>query len=437
MKILQTISLAALAVLTGSAAAQLSLTSAVDLAVARSPRVKAAQDDVNKSRAILTETKDVYIPNISVGAAIGDSFGYSTQPPTLFTFNSQSLVYNGSQRDFIRSAQDGLNAAGFALTDARETVAEDTALSFLALAHDSDREAVLRQESVYAGRLVDIASTRLDAGRDSALDLNAARLSAAQIHLSLLHAEAETKEDRAHLAVLIGVPASTLKLGPALPSTFPARTPITQSAMSPAVSAAFAAADAKQAQARGDARYVYHPQISLAVQYSLYATFSDSFKQLQSFNPNVPIGANNEAFGLLVTIPLFDKFRRAKAIESAADASRALHDAQNTEQLFLDGQDKLDRSVEELRARAEVAMLEQQRAQLQLDALLVELNAPPVEGHAALTPKDEQTGRIAEREKYLAVLDTNFQLNQAQIKLLRQTFQLESWLITSSALTTP
>ncbi len=44
-----------------------------------------------------------------------------------------------------------------------------------------------------------------------------------------------------------------------------------------------------------------------------------------------------------------------------------------------------------------------------------------------MSPKDEQTDRIAERDKYLAVLDANFQLRQTEIQLLRQSGELESW----------
>jgi hypothetical protein len=45
-----------------------------------------------------------------------------------------------------------------------------------------------------------------------------------------------------------------------------------------------------------------------------------------------------------------------------------------------------------------------------------------------MTPKDEQTSRIAEREKFLAVLNANFELQQAQINLMRETGDLESWI---------
>jgi hypothetical protein len=45
-----------------------------------------------------------------------------------------------------------------------------------------------------------------------------------------------------------------------------------------------------------------------------------------------------------------------------------------------------------------------------------------------MTPADEQNARIGEREKYLGVLDADYQLRQAEIHLLRQTGQLIQWL---------
>ena len=45
-----------------------------------------------------------------------------------------------------------------------------------------------------------------------------------------------------------------------------------------------------------------------------------------------------------------------------------------------------------------------------------------------ITPKEEQNGHISEREKFLTLLDARFQVQQAQINLLRQTGGLERWL---------
>jgi hypothetical protein len=45
-----------------------------------------------------------------------------------------------------------------------------------------------------------------------------------------------------------------------------------------------------------------------------------------------------------------------------------------------------------------------------------------------MTPKDEQTARIAEREKFVALLNANFEAQQAQIGLMRAAGELEAWI---------
>ena len=60
--------------LTGSFAAahaQISLTSAVDLALKNSPQVKMAEDNLTHARASRDEAHDVYIPTISASSGIG------------------------------------------------------------------------------------------------------------------------------------------------------------------------------------------------------------------------------------------------------------------------------------------------------------------------------------------------------------------------------
>ena len=45
-----------------------------------------------------------------------------------------------------------------------------------------------------------------------------------------------------------------------------------------------------------------------------------------------------------------------------------------------------------------------------------------------MTPKDEQNARLQERARAIDLLEAEFQLNQAQVSLLRQTGQLDGWL---------
>ncbi len=413
--------------LAASAHAQVSLSTAISLALTHSPKLRIAQSDVDKARASLAQAHDVYVPTVSVGVGAGGyAWGYSPNPPSLFTFTAQSLVFNYSQRDYIRAGQFGLNASELILQDARQGVIEDTALSFLALQHDQQREGVLRQENDVSQRLVEIVEDRVTAGRDTAIDLTTAQLTAAQIRLATHRAEDDTATDRDHLALLMGMnPTPSLTADgplPPPPKATPPAPALTVDA-SPAVAAAFATAASKEEIARGDHRYLLRPQLSFGAQYNRYAQFTESFGTLGN------VGANEGALGIELQIPLFDKVHKDKAEESTAEAVHARAQADDAQRTSLDGQLKLRHSLEVLKLQADVAGLEQQLAQQQLDALTLQLNTSPASPNGpALSPKDEQTSRIAVAQKQLALIDADYQLHEAQIQLLRQTGQLEAWL---------
>ncbi len=432
-------SLAAVALLCGAGglSAQVSLTSAIDLAIRNSPRVKSSQADVAKARAILGEAKDVYIPTVSAGAALGQAYGYSPYPPTLFILNASSLVYSASQRSYIRSADSGVDAALKALADMRENVAEEAALAFIAVDHDQQREEVLRQQAAYSAHLLQIVQDRFDAGQDSRIDLTSAKLADARLRLAVLHASDDTATDRERLARLIGVSPNSLRAEGGFPKTpvSPASTASGGPYANAAVASAFANANAKKLQAIGDSRFLYRPQITFVAQFNRYATFTNTFKSLQ--NTYGGLSADDEAFGVRIDIPILDRLRKSKAVESMADANKALHDAEFAQMGVLDAQSRLTHSIETLEAQAEVASLDQDLAQQQLEIVQLQLQSASAAAQP-MTPKDEQNSRIAEREKYLAVIDNAFQLHQAEVSLLRQTGRLEQWvLLTGLNTTTP
>ena len=418
------------------ARAQISLTTAVDLALHSNPRVQGAQADVDKARAQLSEMHDVYVPAINAGAGIGQAYGYLPSPPTLFTVNAGSVVYNAAQTFYTRSARAGLNAAQLALEDVRETVALDTALAFVAAGHDQQREQAIRQQAGFADTLVTIVQERVDAGQDTQIGLTQARLTAAQLRLGTLRAEDDTANDREHLARLMGIPADALRVDdnfPETPVSLDAPSAPAQGYANPAVASAFANAEAKQQQAKGDARFRFWPQINSVIQYNRYATFTNSFKDLENIykgnNGLTLLTSNEAAFGVVIQLPFFDAARSARARETASDAAKALHDAQNAQIDALDGQTRARHTIAELKEQADVAAFEQQLAQQQLDVLLVQLqNGTGDANSAPMTPKDEQKARINEREKYLGVIDAGFQWRQAEIQLLRQTGKLLDWL---------
>jgi outer membrane protein TolC len=408
--------------------AQISFATAVTLALKSNPKVLTAQADVDKALATLQQLRDAYIPNIVGGSGIGPpSYGFPLGQPSIFNITSTSLVFSYSQHDYIRAAQAALDATRLNLKDIREGVAEDTAITYLALDRDLQRQAALQQQQGFADHLVSIVQERLDVGQDMPIDLTTSRLTAAQIRLARLRAEDETATDQAHLARLIGLPAQALGTTsgsvPAFPATSSDLTDTATPLTSPAVESAYAVARSKRQTAFGDARYLWRPQVYFSGQYSRFAKYTNIQDYYFRFQQN------NAAVGVQITIPLYDVAHRAKERESAAEATRAQHEADSIRDQFLDSRLRARHTAAELSARSEIASLDQQLARQQLDVMLVQLKTGT--GNLSgpqMSPKDEQTARIAERDKFVTLLNANFEAQQAAIGLLRTSGELEAWI---------
>jgi len=409
------------------AVGQISFTSAIGLALKNSPKVMMAQADVDKARASLAQLQDAYIPNLVGGSGIGPpSYGFPLGQPSIYNVTSQSLVFSYAQRDYIRAAKITLEATTLSLKDVREAVAEDAAITYLALDRDLRRQAALQEQQSFADRLVAIVQDRMDAGQDTAIDLTTARLSAAQIRLARLRADDETIADQTHLARLLGLPPRGLGTASVSVPAFTPNAPTDSTGpniiTSPAVDSAYAIARSKREIAFGESRYLWKPQVTFQAQYSRFAKFNNLQDYYFRFQQN------NFAAGVQITLPFIDAQHKAKAREAVADASHAEHEADSIRDQFLDTRLRAAHTAAELSTRAEIASLDQQLAQQNLDILLIQLNSG--NGHlsgAQMTPKDEQTSRIAEREKFLAVINANFESQQAEINLMRQSGDLETW----------
>jgi outer membrane protein TolC len=430
---LLTLTLLALVPAFPSAHAQISLVSAVDLALKNNPRVRLAQADVDKSTAVLKESKDVYIPAITVGSGLGYSYGYPLGQPSVVNAQLTGAILSWSQRDYIRAARLGLQAAILSLNDARAAVEEDTVVTYLALDRDLAREQALDEELARAEQLVTIVTDRLNAGVDSQMDLTQAKLTAAQIRLAYFNAQDETTLDQLRLADLVGLPATNLSTVPdsvprlgtpaadQTPSTLPE---------SPLVQAALSTAKSKQEMAWGDGKKLYHPQIFLAGEYSLFAKFNN----YQLYFPPNTFRYNNAGIGVQISWPIFDRLLKARAQESAADAAHAFADYENARIKDREGHAQLARSTRTLAAKAEVADLQQQLASQQLASIRTQLQATAANPNAPQrTPKDQANAEIDERGKYVSMLNSRFDLQQAEVQLMRAQRNLDTWLRNAAA----
>jgi len=415
-----------------AAKAQISLSTAVDLAEKSSPNVRAAAANVRRAAGALSESKDVYIPNFVLGASPGYAYGFPLGYPSLFQANSQSLAISFSQPDYIRAARAGLNAANLSLKDTQQQVALEVALDYVELDHDLKEIAALDEEKSYADGLVQIEQQRVIAGVDSrSADLRA-ELTAAQVNAKRIHLQNDAADMQQKLAHLTGLPAEGLATVsssvPPAPS-FAADVGQDDPALrdNPGVAAAYANARARFYTSFGDARANYRPLITFGAQYSLFEKFAN---YTQYFPRNFQY--NNAAIGVVIQLPLFDAVHRAKARESAAEAARAQADADQSRNVLSEQTLTMRRATLELAAQQRVAQLQSDLAHEQLETVESELahgtgsaNAQPV------TPREAQQAHIEERERFEDSLDANFSLMKVELNLLRTTGQIMEWVRSS------
>jgi outer membrane protein TolC len=423
----------AVACMATQARAQISFTTAVDLALKNSPRVKIAEADVARARASLEEGKDVYIPTVSAASsAAGDSYGFPLGTPTILTLTAQSLVFSYSQRDYIRSASSGLKASILTLKDIQDQVAEDAAVTYLSLDRAQQQRSALAQEAAHASRLETIVNDRLEAGQDSAMELTKARRTSVQIRLQALQTDDEIASFSDHLARLIGLSGTPITaISDSIPA-LPTNASIPPSSDTPAVQAAFASARSKREQAFGDARYTWRPQVTFGAQYSRFSTYNNNYAL---YYPGIQNQPNAFGFSLSISLPMLDAGRKAKARQSAAEATHLEQEAVYDRDQVREGSLKLQHSSAELAARADLASIDQTLSQQQLEVILVQLQAASGSSSGSLlTPKDEESARIQERQRYIEMLDAEFQLRQTRIQLLRQTGELDDWLNAAASL---
>jgi len=232
--------------------AQVSLSTVVDLAQRNSNAVKMAEADVQKAQAALDQTRDAFIPNLSIGSTIGYSYGFPTGQPSVGNASMQSLVFSYSQQQYVRAARAGVDAANLRLKDAREEVALDVSNTYIELdTVHRELEAVQQQES-FAANLVKIEEQRVDAGVDPALDLLEGRLTAAQLKLKRLHLETRAGTLAKQIANLTAMPVGAILPDLSSIPEIPAITANEAPRKLLGIDAAATLARSKQLQARGD-----------------------------------------------------------------------------------------------------------------------------------------------------------------------------------------
>ncbi len=401
----------------------LAFRTAIELALKNSATTGLSQADLQRARSVVRQTKDVFLPQMVLGSGLGASYGFPLSlegaAPSIFNVNFQGALFNMAQRNYVKAARSDLQVTAAQNADRRNDVIMETAMDYVQLDLLDSSLTIQKEQQQAAQKFQDIVAQRVQAGLDSGVETTRARLAGARTRLDIAQTQAAADQLRLRLSQLTGLPVTAIQTSTETIPEMPAvgqdqNLPGEALKNSPVVKVADAAAQAKEFRARGERKQLY-PAIDFVGQYAVLARFNNYDEFFQKFQ------RHNVTAGIAIRFPFFNPVQRAAADAAQADAAKSRKEAQTVKEQVSTETLKLQRSVEQLAAAREVAQLEHQLAQSDIESTHAKIES----GTASI--KDEENARVAEHERYTAYLNSSFELDRAQIQLMRQIGQLEAW----------
>jgi outer membrane protein len=298
-------------------------------------------------------------------------------------------------------------------------------LSYAELAKWEQRLSRLHEAEAVAGQTAAAVAERIKEGVDSEMDGNRARLSVARVRLRIAEAAGAADVLRQHLSGLTGLPAASIEIDresvPVLPvvnqDTKQNADSVTKAAdANPVVQAAVEHARAQYLRAKAEHRALW-PSVDFAAQYANLATYNnyDRFYQPGSFQPN------NATVGVAIHLPFLNLAQHARVQEAESEAFKAKKQAEAARNQVSEETLRLQRSVTQMQAAHDVAELEYEIAQKVVEAVRTRMDSSTANLH------DLDNARTQASERLITLQDVTFELERAQVELLRSTGELETW----------
>jgi outer membrane protein TolC len=401
----------------------LALKHAVELALQHASGIGiAAADDLHASAAY-RELRNSYIPQLNAGAGIGWSDGFPLSlegaAPSLFNVTAQSALINTALRDFIRAAQSDVKASILNTKDQRNQIIQDTVLTYAELEKWDQRLDRLREIFPDVQKMEAAVAERVKEGIDSEMDSSRARLSVARVRLRLAQASGAADVLREHLSKLTGIPAASIEIDadsvPVLPAPHQNEDSFAKATEAdPAVQAAVEHARAQYLRVDGERRSLW-PSIDFAAQYANLTTLNNYGEYYKHFQPN------NATVGISIHLPFLNLAQHSKIQEAEADVLKAKQQAEATRNQVSEQALRLQRAVTQMQAARDVAELEYEIAQKNVEAVQTRMKSSTANLH------DLDNAQTQASEKLIALQDVTFELERNQVALLRANGNLESW----------
>jgi outer membrane protein TolC len=401
---------------------EITLKRAVELALNHSTTMAVANADEKRAQQGYYEARSMYLPQLTFGSGVAYSHGFPLSlegsAPSVVNVTTQQYLYNAAGRDYLKAAKFDWEATEKLSGDRRAQVILDTSLAYIELDKLNGTLESLKVQQAAAQKVEQVAKDRLQAGLDPEVELTKARLNAARVRLAVANAQGQVDLLRMKLGQLTGLTADSIETITESIPRYPAQEvePQQVAANSLSFQAASQQADAKNFRAKAEHKMKL-PQVDLAGQYGLFSKYNNYEDYFRTFQ------RHNVTFGLVIRFPFLNYPQKARAEAADAEAIRAKKEAEQVKFDVAANTLKLQRAIEQLAAARDVAKLEYQLAAADTQAVMAKVEA------GAATIRDQENARLAENQKYSALLDMTFELDRAQMQLMRATGQIERWVL--------
>lgn len=397
----------------------ITLKQAVDLALQRNPELTLARLDARRTQLEVEAAREPLMPKLSVGSGLAYTYGYPLSiegsAPSIIDVAATRSIYDPQRGHRVAQAKENARGAELQSEATREDVALRVAMLFLDLERAVKAGEVVARQEEHLRRVEASVRLRIEEGRELPLEGKRAAVAVLKARQRREALESSRRRIERTLNLALGLDAAT----PLVPAMEDRPAPVAGDEPDAAVARALednqevrrleSAVKAKEFEARTylAARL---PRITFVAKYGLfgrYNNFEDYFLRFQR---------NNGLAGASFQLPLFaNREEEARAAQAAVEQQKLrVQISQVKGRIEAETRQTLQR-VQDAELAREVARMDLELSRDQTAVLLAQMT----EGRASLRQVEE--ARFAENERWLAVVDAQYEWERAHLELQSRT----------------
>lgn len=404
-----------------SAPRVLSLEEVVNLALQHSPDLALARVRFAVAQNTTGLARAEFRPNLYTGSGAAYTNGFPETPggsaPAVFEMSYQQALFDTVKSADVHANEQFAKNAQLEYQNTRESIIMQAASFYLELADVQRSLDLIQSARDSAQRIVELSTQREAAGLELPATVTQAQLQEAKLSQELVSYQDRQETLLEQIRDMTGLPANEpLQISqtefPASESAEAASNVITEALDHSAALREAENFQRARAQLLKGAKGAYWPTVSIIGEYSVLSkinNYQDFFRKFQR---------NNVTAGISVTIPIFAARTSANVALAKSNLDEASLQLTQAKRLVQEGAEQKVRALKEADAAKEVARLDLQLAQQQLQDAQAQFN----QGHKTLAELEQM--HVAESQKWLAFLDADLTRERAQLDLLKTTGQL-------------